>query len=224
MHLPLPFDCLLSHLCNLKFNCEFSPLEHRWCWLIAQCTKTLQTPVRRTKGMTIVHLSAWHLQLALWISPDANAFCKCRVKIHNFVSLYDMVPRLLGRFVPETVRPHLFYVNPEVSHAALNFTPFGHFHLLSQNQMLSTMMDSRGGYADNHALQMSQQYQEALGPLIAQHSLEGVLLLSHAMGGYITEVKGVLSSDVSCGSKQASRLYQATLCHTGRSQVLVASV
>lgn len=111
---------------------------------------------------------------------DPNDTCRGKVKIHNFVSLYDMVPRLLGRYLPDTMRVHMHYVHPSLSFAAENFTPFGNFHVMSQTQMQSTNIDSHYSQgADMNALQLTEHQEEKLNALIGAHTLEGVIMLAH---------------------------------------------
>ena len=139
------------------------------------------------------------------------------MKIHNFVSLYDLVPRLLGQHLPDTVKIHLQYaVKDNLSFIAENFAPFGHFHVLSQNQMRTTFMNSQSN-AEPHVLKLSQHEEKTLADLIFANSLEGVILLAHAMTGYIKELEEVLKSCSKCSLEQDGAEYQAILCHKGES-------
>ena len=128
-----------------------------------------------------------------------------------------MVPRLLGEYLPDTVRKHMPYADTNLSYAALNFLPFGHFHVMSQEQIRTTVMDSSNSNdADSHGLRLSQNQEETLGPLIGVSTLEGVLMLAHGMAGYVKEVQDILESCSACRFAQGETDYQATLCHHGK--------
>ena len=126
-----------------------------------------------------------------------------------------MVPRVLGQYLPDSVRRQVPYVDSRVSCVAEDFTPFGHFHVLGQKHMRTTLMHSNGSTEDSHVLRLNHHEETILAPLITANSLKGVLLLGHDMTGYIKEVTAILECCSACSFERGGAEYQATLCHQG---------
>ena len=127
--------------------------------------------------------------------------------------LFDMVPRLLGQFLPEIVRKTIGDIfDSRLIAAAQNFAPLGHFHiLLGDQQMQSRPVDN-----NLHALSLSLQQTEALHKLIQATSVEGGLAAAHGMLGYAECVSGILKGISVCEFGGQPADYEATLCQPSK--------
>ena len=133
------------------------------------------------------------------------------MQINNFVNELDLIPRLLGSFLPDSIADRLRHIiDPALLSAAKRFAPLGHFHIMGNKQM-----QSRPAPGASHALSLALEQREYLNTLIWETSLEGAFTSSHGIAEYSHRLNSILELISTCSFGGQAMDYEATLCHSG---------